>query len=112
MRKIFVALAAALMVTAGNAVSLRQFQARDPAALAAPQNNNQRQPAPRDGHFSGGEQPPRPRDQEEEKRPPRPPRREEGEAPEEAPSETEEEEHFEGLEEFSTFAQKNILAQT
>ena len=34
MRKLFVALAAALLVTAGNAVTLRQFQPRDTAALA------------------------------------------------------------------------------
>ena len=104
MRKIFVALAAALLVSAGNAVSLRQFQARDTAALAAPQNNDQRPTAPRDG----GEQPPRPRGEEEEKRPPRPPRREEPASDnEELSSASEGEEPFEEVKEYNTFAQKN-----
>jgi hypothetical protein len=48
MRKIFVAFAAALLVSVGNAVSLRQFQARDANDLANVDGNNFQRPAPRE----------------------------------------------------------------
>ena len=78
MRKIFVAFAAALLVTAGNAVSLRQFQPRDNNELAPVednQNNDNFDQRPFSPQQNGEEQPPKPR----KKKGPRPPRRQDGE---------------------------------
>ena len=81
MRKIFVAFAAALLVTAGNAVSLRQFQARDNNELAPAQQNNNN-----DGSFeTRPEAPQQDGEQQQAPRPPKkrgprpPPRRQDGE---------------------------------
>jgi hypothetical protein len=53
MRKIFVAFAATLLVSVGNAVSLRQFQARDANALATGEDNSFQRPAPREDQQNG-----------------------------------------------------------
>ena len=59
MRKIFVAFAAALLVSVGNAVSLRQFQARDNNALANGDDNNFQRPAPREGQENDEQRQPK-----------------------------------------------------
>lgn len=55
MRKIFAALAAAVLATVGNAVSLTQFQGRDGYEYPPPQDGYNRPPPPREGQqtYSG-----------------------------------------------------------
>jgi len=100
MRKIFAALAAALLVTAGNAVSIRQLQPRDNLP-PAPQD------APRPAYDSRqGVDDKRPPAEEGKKPAPRPPRRDD--APPRDGEEPSREEEFE----FTTFTEKGSrLAQ-
>ena len=78
MRKIFVAFAAALFVSVGNAVSLRQFQARDNNALANGDDNNFQRPAPREGQENDEQRPPKDgRKRAQKLPPPRRPRQDE-----------------------------------
>ena len=108
MRKIFVAFAAALLVSVGNAVSLRQFQARDANALATAEDNNFQRPAPREDQENDEQRPPKEGRKRAQNRPRRPEEQPpaEGEENKERPPRENEEEQRPAEDNVETFSQR------